>query len=370
MRILVCSHAFPPDPGGVAAFTHDVVCLLRHGGHQVHVVHEGKDAGLGPCRPVGRLMHRWRRRRLGILWRFVHFLCAVLTFRPHLVISSSWAHFGWPAVLFAPLLRYRVILQVHGTEIRGRFRQGRWHRLLMRVLRSADMIWPNSHFTAELLISYGCAQEKLRIFHPFLSQELLDFASQVSLEAPRPDPPLIFTAAHLYPRKGIDIVLRALAQVQDLPWHYVIAGEEPRAGYRNRYETLARELGLAERVAFVGQLSRQEVWEYMARASLFVLASRPDPNDIESFGIVYIEAQALGAVCVAAQVGGVPDAIGDAGVLVPPEAPDALASALRALLTHPQRLQELRQRGRERITAHFTEAARRAEITPWLESLS
>ena len=367
MRVLLCSHVYPPDGGGVAAFAYDLALLFKNGGAQVQVLDELGN-GVGPCRPVSRLMHRYRRSRVGMPLRFLHFLCAAASFRPDVVVCSTWLHYGLPAVQFARLGGYKVVIQVHGSEVRGRFRRGPRRERMIAALTAADLLWPNSRFTADLLAEYGCDRARMQIVHPFLSAELLQ-AAETLRDVPRDHPPLILTAAHLYPRKGIDLVLQALAQLRDLEWQYVIAGAEAGAGYRLQYERMAEALGIGSRVRFLGRIPRGDLWRLMARASIFVMTSRPDPDDIESFGIVYIEAQAFGVPCAAARVAGVPDAVGEAGALLPPEDPDALAAVLRDWLSHPDEARRLGQRGRERVLASFTEAARRDQITPRLQAL-
>ncbi|NOZ73048.1 MAG: glycosyltransferase family 4 protein [Chloroflexi bacterium] len=367
MRILFCTHVYPPDGGGVASFAHDLVTLLRNSGNDVRLLHELGD-GEDTCGSVAVWMHRYRRSRVGMALRFLHFLCAAAAFRPEVVICSTWLYYGLPATRFSWLFGYKVVIQVHGTEVRGRFRQGRRRKLMTRVLKSAHQLWPNSHFTADLLSELGCTRVQMQTIHPFLSADLIETARRIR-GTPRTVPPLLLTAGHLYPRKGIDLVLRALSHLQDLEWQFAIAGEEARPGYRQRYETMAEELGIASRVRFLGRIPRPELWEMMARVSIFVMTSRPDPDDIESFGIVYIEAQAFGVACVAARVGGVPEAVGDGGVLIPPEDPMELVPVLRELLVHPERTRRFARQGRERVFASFTEEARRAEIMSCLESL-
>ncbi|NOX62615.1 MAG: glycosyltransferase family 4 protein [Chloroflexi bacterium] len=367
MRVLLCSHVYPPDGGGVAAFAYDLMLLLKNSGYEMRVLHELGE-GSGACRFFAAFMHRHRRSRVGMPLRFLHFLCAVVAFRPQLVICSTWLHYGLPAVWFARFFGYKVVIQVHGSEVRGRFKQGYRHARMMRALHAADLLWPNSHFTQELLADYGCSPTKMQVIHPFLSAELLQ-AAQEHRHLPRDHPPLILTAAHLYPRKGVDLVLRALARLRDLEWQYVIAGAEARPGYRRFCQDLAQDLGIATRVRFLDRLPRADLWKLMARSTIFVMTSRPDPDDIESFGIVYIEAQAFGVVCAAARVGGVADAVGDAGALVPPEDPKALAAVLREWLTHPVAARRLGEHGRARVLASFTEKARREQIMPRLQSL-
>jgi glycosyltransferase involved in cell wall biosynthesis len=150
--------------------------------------------------------------------------------------------------------------------------------------------------------------------------------------------------------KGHDVLLDALATVADQPWHCVCVGslERDRAFAQDlRLRALAR--GLVDRLCFAGPRTGADLDRSYASADLLVLASRG-----ETYGMVVTEALARGVPVLAAEVGGVTEALGhgaDAirpGLLVPPGDPTALAGALRAWLGDPELRARLRQAARER----------------------
>lgn len=139
----------------------------------------------------------------------------------------------------------------------------------------------------------------------------------------------LLNVGDLADKKGQRFLVEALAR---LPADVTldIVGEGPE---REPLERLARELGLADRVRLLGAQPRERVAEAMRAADLFVL-----PSLHETFGCVLIEAQASGLPAVAAAVGGVPEVLGrDAGLLVPPADPTALAGAIRTALAERDR---------------------------------
>jgi glycosyltransferase involved in cell wall biosynthesis len=142
--------------------------------------------------------------------------------------------------------------------------------------------------------------------------------------------PLLLWVGRLQPWKGVDVAIRALADIARA--QLVIAGDGQE---RERLEQLARELGLAARVHFLGEVPRQDLPGAYAAADLFLATSYAS----ETFGIGPVEAQACGLPVVAARFGGFPEVIheGHTGVLVPPRDPQALAAAVNALLAQPQR---------------------------------
>ena len=149
--------------------------------------------------------------------------------------------------------------------------------------------------------------------------------------------------------KGHDVLLDALASVTDLSWQCVCVGSLDRApafveGLRRR----SVDGGLVDRVCFPGPRTGADLDRSYAAADLMVLASRA-----EAYGMVVIEALARGLPIVAADVGGVTDALGHAdgirpGLLVPPDDPAALGAALRAWLGDPELRGRLRRAARER----------------------
>lgn len=370
MRILYCSNVYPPDRGGVAAFAHDVVGLLRGQGHEVRVIGD-RVAEAGPCRTTARWLKRYSRSRFGMFLRLLHLVCVLRDCRPDVVICSTWLHYGIHAGLLRRLFGYQTVWQVHGTEIVGRYRGGWRLRWMRSVLRSAAQLWANSQFTADLLRDYGCRPQRIRVLRPYVPNAVFDVL-RANGERPADTPALIVTAANIYPRKGVDLVLRALSQVQDLNWRYVAVGAQARPQFRIQYESLADELGIADRVSFPGLVPREQLWELISQATVFVMTSRFDPGDIESFGIVYIEAQALGIPCIGARVGGVPEAIaeGVTGFLIEPEDVAALAAYLRRLLTQPEEAAILGRQGQARARSEFAESVRNKELEGLMAQLA
>ncbi|GIF14628.1 glycosyltransferase family 4 protein [Actinoplanes teichomyceticus] len=159
----------------------------------------------------------------------------------------------------------------------------------------------------------------------------------------------LLCVASLTPRKGQDLLLAALARLTDLAWECTFAG----AG---RIPPVPDPV--ADRVTFPGPLAGAQLDAAYRDADLFVLASRA-----ETYGMVITEALAHALPVVATDVGGVPEALGEAGggvpgSLVPPEDAGALAAVLRAWLTDAGLRETWRDRAR----------ARRATLTGWDET--
>lgn len=163
-----------------------------------------------------------------------------------------------------------------------------------------------------------------------------------------PEDLVLLVLAALVPRKGGDVLIRALAGVaaggrRPVLW---IAGA---GAERARLEDLAREQGVAAQVRFLGQ--RTDAADLLAACDVLVLPSRR-----EGLGVAALEAMAAGRPVVASAVGGLAEAVVDeqTGLLVPPDDVDALAAALLRLLRDPALRQTLGARGPAHVRAHFS----------------
>jgi glycosyltransferase involved in cell wall biosynthesis len=138
------------------------------------------------------------------------------------------------------------------------------------------------------------------------------------------DGPTLAFAGRLGPQKALGVALEAVASVPATS--LVIAGDGPDRG---RLEARARELGVDGRTRFLGGVSRDAVLRLFRAADATVLSS-----SWENLPHTVLEALAVGSPVVATAVGGVPEVVrdGENGLLVPPNDPAALASAIRGLL--------------------------------------
>lgn len=156
----------------------------------------------------------------------------------------------------------------------------------------------------------------------------------------------IGAAARLVASKGLDVLIRAFASV-DLPDARLrIAGDGPEEGALRR---LCRELGVADRVEFLGRLP--QALELFQQADVVVVPSRDD-----AFPLVVLEAFACGRCVIASAVGGIPEAVrdGETGLLVRPGDPQDLAGALSEAYQSPELRARLGAAARAAYEAEFT----------------
>jgi glycosyltransferase involved in cell wall biosynthesis len=161
----------------------------------------------------------------------------------------------------------------------------------------------------------------------------------------------ILSVATFEPKKGLDVLIRAFAAMRrsgtDIALVLVGRVEEAATSLR----ALATELGLDDDVVFVEGLPHSQIGPFFEHASAFCLPSRAEP-----FGIVLLEAGAFHLPVVATRVGGIPEIIedGESGLLVEPDDPAALVSALTEVLRDDRLARRLADRLFERVQTEFS----------------
>ncbi len=178
--------------------------------------------------------------------------------------------------------------------------------------------------------------------------------------APGPRTHRILSVGRLVPRKGVDLVIRALPQLaeagfDDVELLIVGGGAEPGVLHADpevrRLMGLAEGLGVADKVTLQGQVPRGDMPGIFRSADAVVCTPWYEP-----FGIVPLEAMACGVPVVAAAVGGLQDSVLDhgTGLHVPPRDPEAIAAALAILLGNPDLRAAMGAAGQARARTRYS----------------
>lgn len=242
----------------------------------------------------------------------------------HCIVPPGYAAARWHARRADPAggLRPALVVSAHGPDMIHVHRRSRLaRRASATALRSADLVLANSSWAERRCEEIAGGPLSARVLHLGADLPSLDAVSK------RPAPTVV-TVAHLVERKRHAVVLRALARLRpELAPEYLVIGDGP---CRPGLERLARELGIADRVRFLGQLPHAEALAELPRCDVFAM-----PGVEEPFGVAFVEAMAAGLPAIGGRGEGGPEdiaAAGDGMVLVPPGDDAALADALRALL--------------------------------------
>lgn len=361
MKILMLSWNFPPVRGGIEDVVANLLEGLRAAGHEVRVITAHVAQANDPPAVIRASRPGVRAFLLAAVGRG---LALARVERPDVVLCGS--------VVAAPaawVLRQRFgvpyLVLVHGTDV---VRGGRLHRWAVRwLLRRAARIASNSANTLRLLEKMGLPAERVDVIHPGVWAERFAPAALAPDRAELPEAEgrrILLTVGRLVRRKGVlpfvEHVMPALvSQVPEVL--LVVVGDDPihslahSERLRGRIEQRVRELNLQDHVALLGEVSEKRLLGLFARADLFVLPCLDLPDDIEGFGIVFIEAGLAGTPSVATGVGGIPEAVEDGrtGILVAPGDHAAMLQVIRELLADEPRRRALGEAAAARGRAQF-----------------
>lgn len=267
------------------------------------------------------------------------------------------AEFFWPdgpaAAALAGALGVPFSIKARGSDIHVWAERSDTRGQIAAAGRAADGLLAVSEAMKRDMIALGLPEARIRVHHTGVDAQL--FVPTDRAEAKRAlgiDGPLIVTAGALNPRKGQQLAIEAVASIPGA--NLFLIGHGPSRG---ELEALARRLGIAERVRFLGTRPHGELPRWLAAADVSLLATVS-----EGLANVWIESLSCGTPVVTTDVGGAREAIDrpDAGRLVAREA-EALAAAARELLANPPDQQAVRrcasrfswERNAEALEAHL-----------------
>ncbi|MCI4348831.1 MAG: glycosyltransferase family 4 protein [Thermoplasmata archaeon] len=338
VRVVELTQRFPPARGGVEQHVDHLARELVRAGIEVQVVTTdlARDRPFGRVRGVGNHGEFPVRRHramplmpaphgLGILAPGMLF--SALEKGPDVLHAHAFGYFPtWSGALARRLRPVKLVITPHMDAGRGSAISRTYARLVARAtLRPADRVIAQTPSERDLLQRCGVDPTRIEVIPTAIDLE--EFASLPARPPVAPRPVLLFVGRIYLAQKGLDLLLRATARLEEPVPDLRLVGED--WGDMERLRRLAHDLGLSDRLTLTGPLSRSEVLREYARADAFVLPSRFD-----SFPVVLLEAMAAHLPIVATRVGGVPDVVrdGENGWLVPPNDVGALAEALRRVL--------------------------------------
>lgn len=361
-RLLLINYEYPPLGGGAANATQNLARELARLGAVVRVV-TSSFAGLPRFETttdgveIVRIPTVRRQRDRSSIAEMLCFLASSLVMVP--LNARRWradvsiAFFGIPsgpsAWLTKALLGIPYVVSLRGGDVPG-FQYdgiGLYHRLAGPVIgflwRRARSVVANSEGLADLA----------RRFAPDVAIALVpngvdaDLFSPPAVPRPQDGPPKLLVVGRLVRQKGVDCILRAMAETPIAATLRVVGDGDARA----ELEAQAQALGLAARVRFEGWVDRAALPDIYRAADVFVLPSRDEgmPN-------VVLEAMAAGLAVVGTDIPGNRDLIvpGDTGLLVPVDDVRALGAALGRLETDPVLRHEMGAAGRRRVVETFS----------------
>ncbi|WP_299595080.1 glycosyltransferase family 4 protein [uncultured Microbulbifer sp.] len=345
--ILIATQCFPPDRGGIEGLMGglaDALCAVER---EVIVFADRTRAAEVP-RPCAFELHRfggwkpWRRWRKAVAVR-----AACQSESVAGVFADSWKSAEKLGALGVPLA-----ILAHGMEFPARPSGGKAARI-RKALCHADTVIANSSYTAEQVRPYLQGHTRLVVINPPIGPQPPVLEKTLATMRARfgGASPVLSTVARLEPRKGVDMVIRALPAIRKTfpAVTYLVAGSGED---RERLDGLAREAGVADCVHFLGMVDDAQKAAIYALSDLYVMPVRREGNSVEGFGIVYREANWYGVPVLAGRDGGAVDAVeeGEAGALCNGADLDEVSGEILKLLRD--------KAGRQSMAARAAELAR------------
>jgi len=379
---MVSEHASPlaalggVDAGGQNVFVASLASRLGWLGHRIRVYTRRDDPGLpeqveagpgvtvvhvpaGPARELPKdelapFMDEFAR------WMSGHWRREGM---PGLVHAHFWMS-GMAATSAAEAARIPAVQTFHALGTVKRRHQGvadtspacRLETEARLVARN-QLVLATCRDEVQELMGLGADPERIRIVPCGVDAQAFTpptGSSRIARHRSPQDPVRLVALGRLVERKGVDVVVRALAQVPQA--HLTVAGgpersalgEDPEA---RRLMALAEEYGVSDRLTLTGRVGRQEAARLLSSADVVTCTPWYEP-----FGIVPLEAMACGRPVVGSAVGGLLDSIDDGttGLLVPPRDVDATAAAICRLAEDPALAERMGLAGRRRTQELFS----------------
>lgn len=358
-KTLIVTNDFPPRPGGIQAFLHNMALRLDPERLVVYAStwkrsREGIEATAAFDAEQPFTVVRDRTTMLlptpGATRRAVGLL------REH-GCTSVWFGAAAPLGLMAPALRKagaeRLVATTHGHEA-GWAQLPAARQLLRRIGESTDTITYLGEYTRSRIAGALTPEAAARMVQlpPGVDEKTFHPASggdEVRARLGLTERPVVVCVSRLVPRKGQDTLIRAMPRILAAEPDAVllIVGGGP---YERDLRRLAEETGVAASVHFTGAVPWSELPAHYGAGDVFAMPCRTRRGglDVEGLGIVYLEASATGLPVVAGDSGGAPDAVldGETGWVVRGEDPNESADRITTLLADPQLRRRMGERGR------------------------
>ncbi|MDD5726140.1 MAG: glycosyltransferase [Patescibacteria group bacterium] len=337
---------YPPMRGGVARYLSN---LAEASGGQIKLIVPLEHPG------IEFRDSSFEIRRAKFWWsgwpKWLPLIKRCLELKDGIIFVSHVVPVGTAAWISSILGGPQYIILFHGTDLqRMRTRWKRW--LLRRICRKAIKLVVNSQATAKALKTLVPGSDPLVLTPGVLPNSVQGDKRLVRQKfGISEQTKVILSVCRLVERKGVDTLLQAVAGLQDVTpdLELVIIGQGP---YSFQLHQLAELLKV--QVRWVEDASDQEVKEWYSAADVFCLPSREALDDVEGFGIVFLEAAMAGLPVIAGRGWGTEEAVVDdvTGLVVPPDV-EHVTGALDKLLNNDQLRRQLGEAGKARAIKDF-----------------
>jgi len=359
-KILLATMEFPPFKGGVGNYYYDLIKNLTD--FETNVLLDGSTAiyhldNLKIKRQKFLYRYFWPKW-LKLFWLM---LWEILTGDYQLIWVGHLLPIGTCAFLIKKIFNTPYVVSLHGLDIKRALQDKRKRFLTLKILQNASLVTTNSEYTLNEFKKTGLKTPTVVIYpcgHVLASQNPVATTAEINTLKAKldiADKKIILTVGRLTERKGQDMVIMALPEViqAKLDVVYLLIG---RGSEKERLKELAKQFDVENRVIFLSNIDDEDLPLYYKTSDLFITTSRIiKEDDVEGFGMVYLEANSFGLPVIAAPTGGVAEAVIDNlnGLMCDPLNPQDIAVKIITLLSDKNLAAKLGELGRERVEKNF-----------------
>ncbi len=344
MKYLLITLEYSPYHGGVAHYYGNFV---KHATENVEVMTNRKDRLINERWPFLKWLP-------GLYWISRKIRMRQIDY----VMVGQILPIGTAVWLLSYVMKFKYCVFLHGLDLSMATGTGRKKWLTKKILNRADkIICANSRTASEARgVVLPIALNKVVVVNPgvdvhprvYDEENVKALKRQYNLSGKT----IFLTIGRLVRRKGVDSVLKALAEIGDSNLAYVIIGNGPE---EENIKNLITDLNLQNQVRLLNRVEDEEKEHWLQLTDVFIMTSRDEAGDYEGFGIVYLEAGLAGKPVIASRGGGVSDAVLDneTGLLVRPGDTEEIKEAMVKLAEFEGLRRRLGDAGRKRTMEEF-----------------
>ena len=355
-RILLITQDFPPIHGGIQTYCYQLALSLHQIGYDIEVLCPGKACEFDQKSPFK--IHRWN---LPTSFLFIGLWALPLWIKSRSfdrILYGQWQSAIWLNLPFFKSKKLKYNSMVHGRELLTSVFNPFTSYLARKTLNQMDVCFPNSNAVQDLLTQTVGVKSTVKVNFPGVNPDA--FYPLDALEEKKKrgweNSKVLLTVTRMVARKNIISVIQAMPLiVAEIPNAlYVIGGRGPES---EALQKAVAESPVSQNILFLGTLENHEILPIYNAADVSILVSEQNESDIEGFGIVYLEAGACEKPVVAANTGGVSDAVlhEKTGLLIQnPLDLNQIAQAVIRLFKNTDEAQTMGHASRARILNELT----------------
>lgn len=336
-KILLISLEFPPFQGGVANYYYNLCKNIPT--DKIVVLTEKQPTGHNSFKIISRALIS----KFPIWPRWVSGLIKTFFYARSEKVEVLWAGqilpIGTICLFLKKVLKLPYFISCHGTDLLTAISNSRKKNLIKKILNNASLVTANSNYTKKILQGLGVANEKIIIIYP-CPNDLIDVEPQklklLEEKFNKKNNKIILSVGRLVPRKNFTKLICLIPEVLKTHPHiiYLIVGNGPE---EKNLQKIIDKNNLHNSIKILTNINNSDLPYYYSLCDIFVLIPVELANEIEGFGMVYLEAGLHQKPVIASKSGGVADAVIDqkSGLIIDADSDKEIKEAIIKLLDQP-----------------------------------